>query len=417
MKKSLLFSFACCVGAFASASNDTPVPNRGCGTMEHLQMQIQQDPGLADRMNKIELDMQAWIANSNKNPVPHAVIKIPTVVHVVYSSSSQNLSDTYIQQQIDVLNKDYRKLNSDWSSTPSVFQSLVADCEIEFCLASKDPSGNTTNGIVRKSTSTSSWTTNDAVKYTSSGGSDAWNSSQYLNIWCCNLGSGLLGYAQFPGGSAATDGVVILYSSFPGPPSAAPYDLGRTATHEVGHWLNLRHIWGDANCGNDLVSDTPTQQTANYSCPTHPHVTCSNVNGDMFMNYMDYVDDACMYMFTAGQKARMQSCLASSRSGLGPAAATKCTSTGISEELSSDLISVYPNPSSGEVTIGAGLLNLNTLDLVIYNALGEAVITRKITIPSSGEAKVDLNNNPDGIYLMELKTAKGTITKKMVINR
>ncbi|HMC96362.1 MAG TPA: fibronectin type III domain-containing protein, partial [Flavobacteriales bacterium] len=118
------------------------------------------------------------------------------------------------------------------------------------------------------------------------------------------------GYAQFPGGSASTDGVVCLYSSIGGmtnPGTATPYHLGRTMTHEVGHWLNLRHIWGDSNCGNDLVSDTPTQQTSNFSCPSFPHVTCSNgPNGDMFMNYMDYTDDACMNIFSAGQKARMQ---------------------------------------------------------------------------------------------------------------
>ena len=151
------------------------------------------------------------------------------------------------------------------------------------------------------------------MKRSSTGGDDAWDASQYLNIWCCNLGGGLLGYAQFPGGAAATDGVVFLYSSIGSvaqPGTYSPYNLGRTATHEVGHWLNLRHINGDTNCGNDLVSDTPTQQALNFGCPAFPHVTCSNgPNGDMFNNYMDYGDDNCLNMFTAGQGTRMTAAL------------------------------------------------------------------------------------------------------------
>src|SRR6185503_11466880 len=135
-------------------------------------------------------------------------------------------------------------------------------------------------------------------------------SSSYLNIWSGNLGGGLLGYAQFPGGPASTDGVVVLYSSvgsIASPGTLVPYNYGRSATHEVGHWLNLFHIWGDSNCGNDQVSDTPTQQTSNFGCPNFPHVTCSNgPNGDLFMNYMDYTDDFCMNIFTSGQKSRMQ---------------------------------------------------------------------------------------------------------------
>ncbi|RYF77048.1 MAG: zinc metalloprotease, partial [Cytophagaceae bacterium] len=134
-----------------------------------------------------------------------------------------------------------------------------------------------------------------------------------LNIWICNIGGGILGYAQFPGGSAATDGVVIGPQYFGNTGYvAAPYDKGRTATHEIGHWLNLRHIWGDASCGNDLVADTPTQQTANYGCPSFPHVTCGNgANGDMYMNYMDYTNDPCMYMFTNGQTTRSRALFAS----------------------------------------------------------------------------------------------------------
>jgi len=280
---------------------------RNCGTMEHLEMQLQQDLGLQQRMDNIDRFTEEYARTEHGE---RTVINIPVVVHVVYKTTAQNVSDAMIQAQIDVLNEDFRKLNADAANTPSVFAPLVADCELNFCLAQRDPNGNATTGIERRLTSTTSFSTNDAVKYYSSGGLNAWNSSQYLNLWVCNLGNGILGYAQFPGGAAATDGVVLLYSSLPGG-SAAPYNLGRTATHEVGHWVNLRHIWGDATCGNDQVSDTPLHNTANYGCPSYPHYsTCSGSPVEMTMNYMDYTDDACMYMFTTGQKTRLSAIFA-----------------------------------------------------------------------------------------------------------
>lgn len=292
---------------------------RNCGTMDHLHEAESNDPKLQSRMHEIEVRSQEWIRNyentSNKSAV---VVTIPVVVHVVYNTATQNISDAQIQSQLNILNQDFRKLNSDISLVPSVFSGLAADCEIEFCLAKRDPNGNATTGIVRKSTTVTSFSSNDNIKRNANGGSDPWNTSQYLNIWVGNLSGGLLGYAQFPGGPAATDGVVCLFTAFGNTGvAAAPFNKGRTATHEVGHWLNLRHIWGDATCGNDLVNDTPTQQTSNFGCPSFPRVTCSNgPNGDMFMNYMDYTDDACMYMFTTGQKTRMLAALNTTRASL-----------------------------------------------------------------------------------------------------
>ena len=290
-----------------------------CGTMENLERLKQLDPEMEVRMNEIEKQTRDLISAASiqkgDNPVTNGTIyKIPVVVHVVYNTSAQNISDNQVQTQIAVLNEDYRRLNADKSNTPSAFASVAADAEIEFCLASVSPSGGATTGIIRKSTSSASFIDDDKVKYSSSGGDDAWDATKYLNIWVCNLGGGLLGYAQFPGGANTTDGVVINYQYFGrGGSAGAPYDKGRTATHEVGHWLNLRHIWGDANCGDDFVSDTPTQQTSNYGCPSFPHQTCSNgSNGDMFMNYMDYTDDGCMNMFSAGQKSRMRTLLGTS---------------------------------------------------------------------------------------------------------
>ncbi len=292
---------------------------RNCGTMDYLASQLAADPGLAGRMEAVERDVTNWMS-ANESQRVQVVITIPVVFHIVYNTSVQNISDTRIMAQLDVLNKDFARLNADASNTPAAFQGLAVNTNIQFCLAQRDPSGNATTGIVRRQTSTSSFSSNNNIKFTSSGGDNAWPAGSYLNIWVGNLSGGLLGYAQFPGGSASTDGVVVLYSSVGGPSApgtATPYHLGRTATHEVGHWINLRHIWGDSNCGNDQVSDTPTQQTSNFGCPSFPHVTCSNgPNGDMFMNYMDYTDDACMNMFSAGQASRMTASLNSTRSSL-----------------------------------------------------------------------------------------------------
>ncbi len=280
---------------------------RNCGTMQYLETQLQQDLGLQQRMENIERFTEEYTRTETG---VRSVINIPVVVHVVYNTSSQNVSDAMVQAQINVLNADFRKLNADVSGAPSIFAPLAADCELNFCLAQRDPSGNATNGITRTQTAQTSFTSNNYVKYTSQGGHDAWPASQYLNLWICNLGGGLLGYAQFPGGSAASDGVVILYSSLPGG-SMYPYNLGRSATHEVGHWLNLRHIWGDMTCGTDYVDDTPAHNTYNDGCPAYPHYsTCTGTPVEMTMNYMDYTYDACMYMFTTGQKSRMSAIFA-----------------------------------------------------------------------------------------------------------
>jgi hypothetical protein len=285
-----------------------------CGTMARLEYLIQQDPTILARMAQVEAQTQAYI--EAQRHLPHGrtnnVITIPVVVHIVYRTAAQNISDAQVQSQIQVLNEDFRRLNADAVNTPSLFQSVAADAEIQFCLATRDPLGNPTNGITRTQTTKTSFSVyTDDVKYSSQGGKDAWPTDQYLNIWVCNLGGSVLGYAQFPnGGPAATDGVVIDYRYFGrGGSAQAPYNKGRTATHEVGHWLNLRHIWGDAQCGDDYVNDTPVQRGPNYGCPTFPKPSCGNTS-DMFMNYMDYTDDACMNLFSQGQKTRMRAVLA-----------------------------------------------------------------------------------------------------------
>ena len=281
---------------------------RNCGSMEYLQQQILADPDRGEFLQSIDQHAHDWAAAHGEEE--RAVVTIPVVFHVVWRTTAENLSDAQIQAQLNQLNADFARLNSDANQTPSIFTGVAANTEVQFCLAQRDPSGNPTTGIVRRQTTVTSFSSNDAVKYTANGGSNAWPRDSYLNIWTCNLGGGLLGYAQFPGGTAATDGVVVLFSSvgsIASPGTASPFNLGRTLTHEVGHWLNLRHIWGDATCGNDQVSDTPMHNAANSGCPAYPHYsTCTGTPVEMSMNYMDYSNDGCMNIFTLGQKTRMQ---------------------------------------------------------------------------------------------------------------
>jgi hypothetical protein len=249
------------------------------------------------------------------------VVTIPVVVHIVHRTAAENISDAQIHSQIEALNRDFRRLNPDVASVPAPFAPLAADARIEFRFAARDPRCQPTSGITRTRTSVTGFDSDDAVKFSASGGHDAWPADRYLNIWVANLDGGLLGYAQFPGGPSATDGVVIAHDAFGTiGTAAAPFDRGRTATHEIGHWLDLLHIWGDDGLGcsgSDNVADTPNQAGSNGGCPQFPHVSCSNgPNGDMFMNYMDYTDDACMFMFTAGQAARMDAALYGPRASL-----------------------------------------------------------------------------------------------------
>jgi hypothetical protein len=275
-----------------SATNE--VAHRGCASHDVLLNKLNEDPKLADRMNEIESFTELAIKEGR---LVNGRIEIPVVVNVLYKTTAENISLAQIQSQIDVLNKDFNATNSEFNNVPSGFSGVKANVGITFVL----------DAVNRKSTTKVSWKTDDSMKKANRGGIAPTSPTTKLNLWVCNMSGGILGYAQFPGGSSATDGVVIDNNAMGTTGSAsAPFDLGRTATHEVGHWMNLRHIWGDATCGSDLVNDTPSHNTANYSCPSYPHYsTCSGTPIEMTMNYMDYTDDACMYMFSNDQKSRM----------------------------------------------------------------------------------------------------------------
>ncbi len=299
---------------------------RNCGTMQHYEHQIKKNPNYRLSLENNRIDY-----NNNRYARTSAVVTIPVVVHVLYNTSSQNISDQQIASQIDVLNQDYRKKNTDISKVPTVFSSIAADIEIEFCLAQRDEKGNTTSGITRTFTNKTSFDVDlDDAKFSSNGGKNAWDRDKYLNIWIVPaIPGGTLGYAQFPGaGAKETDGVVIVHKYFGTMGTAvSPFNLGRTCTHEVGHWLGLYHTFQDgckgsssATCSKDgdEVCDTPPTATENYGCPVTKN-SCRETptdNIDMTMNYMDYVNDNCMYMFTTGQKTRILSFLNGTRSAI-----------------------------------------------------------------------------------------------------
>ena len=282
---------------------------RECGAMAAHMLLLEKHPNFRARQFKLEQDTQRQRAVERAVTV-FPIARIRVVVHVVYRLASQNISDAQIQSQLKVLNQDFRAANTDRNKTPAAWKGLVSDPRIEFVL----------HRVTRTQTTRASFGIDDGVKKSSGGGVPPLDPRKFLNIWVCALSGGLLGYAQFPGGPTATDGVVINYRAFGTSGTAqAPFNKGRTATHEVGHFLNLRHIWGDTeDCsGSDLVADTPNAAGPNFGAPNFPKVSCNNgPNGDMFMNYMDYVDDVAMFMFTTQQVLRMRTALAGPRRGL-----------------------------------------------------------------------------------------------------
>ncbi len=279
-----------------------------CQSMKNLAYRLEKNKGLAKKMYDIEFNTRKLIAAKKPNnpgggnggggggsdPIYTGDITIPVVINILETNIGE-VTDAHINSQIAILNEDFNNANPGTVNVPGEFASIVADVNINFVLAN----------VVRKVSSETSWGTNDKMKDASQGGIDATDTSRFLNIWVCKIGGGILGYAQFPGGSVSTDGVVIGTDFFGENNAGGIYGHGRTATHEVGHWLNLRHIWGDGRCNrDDFVDDTPKSDRANYNCPTYPTVHCRS--NDMTMNYMDYVQDDCMYMFSSGQNDRMR---------------------------------------------------------------------------------------------------------------
>lgn len=282
---------------------------RNCGAMAAHMMLLEKYPGF--RMNQMRLEGATARRREMKyDPKKAKLITVKTIVHVVYKAAEHNISDAQIKSQITALNKDYRAKNADRSKVPAPWKGLVTDARIQFKLVK----------VTRTKTSVTAFSHDDGVKKAATGGIAPITPKTHMNMWVCALSGGLLGYAQFPGGPPDTDGVVINVQAFGTQGTAqAPFNKGRTATHEVGHYLNLRHIWGDTpDCsGSDMVADTPNCAGPNFGEPTFPVITCGNgPHGDMFVNYMDYTDDAAMFMLTTQQVVRMRTAIDTTRKGL-----------------------------------------------------------------------------------------------------
>jgi len=301
MAKRLALLFCICIG-FQS------IAQKSCSVEEYTRQELAINPLLKDRMEEIEVFTRNKMAAGNElqrtNRIPD-VIKIPVVLHILYHTPEQNISTSVIELMIAALNRDFNKRNSDTANIPDAFKPLAANMGFEFKLATMDPKGVSTTGIIKKYTPITYWMSDDKMKFNASYGSDAWDSKSYLNVWVCNM-KDVLGYGTLPGMDAKKDGIVFSIENIIDTRHTTPtVNDFRTIVHEVGHWLSLYHVWGEGYCGDDRVDDTPKQSTFTPGCPNGTRISCgSDPRGDMYMNYMDFTDDRCMNMFTTGQRKR-----------------------------------------------------------------------------------------------------------------
>jgi hypothetical protein len=338
-----------------------------------------------------------------------ALATIPVVFHVIYQTTAENLPDSCIMEQMQVLNTDFDTI------TNTHFQNVAANCQIKFALAVTDPLGNPTSGIVRVQTNVSSFTANDNMMHVSSGGDDAWDKSCYLNIWICKLGNGMLGYCDYNPIGNLQDGVVLDYR-FTGITCAqAPYDFGKTGTYEVARWLNVRPMIGLPSCIDaDSVSDTPLMQSDPFGCSLFPLLDgCSpNSPGVMFENYMTTSSDACKNIFTLGQKARMWACLNGPRNSI--ATQNGCNALSVKKESADQLFSVYPSPSiDGKINISfAREEKINGVE--VFNAMGEIIWEMKNIPTDKNNLVIDLSNAATGIYTVKVSSENFVECKRVM---
>ncbi len=354
---------------------------------------------------------QFIVTNGNTIVTESAVIRIPVVIHNLYHSPEQKVTDAQVAAQLVILNKCFRRQHADTANTPTYFKSLTADIEIEFHLATSDPRKRSTTGINRKYTPVKSWGPDDKMKMAAETGADAWDTKSYLNIWVCNM-ENYAGYASVMGGPADKDGIVISTPAFG--------DGFKTLVHEAGHWLNLKHLWGDEYCGDDGVADTPKQADYTVGCPTGIRRTCGNTTtGDMYMNYMDFTSDECVNLFTEGQKARMRALFAT-----GGIRNSLLSSKGLDVPLifESPLPdeapqwlkpNLYPNPATTSMTLDLSYdARWIGKTIFIMNLSGQTVMTVVITAKVQ---PINISRLQPGIYLLATKKEDGESIKQKFI--
>lgn len=395
---------------------------RTCASYEHLQAQIKSDPAFARKVKESEISFDSYIRQSQTQKGKPTTLTIPVVVHVVYNSPAQNISDAQVQSQIDVLNEDYTAKNKDYNNYDAGYGGVKGDADVKFCLVQ-------TRHV---STNRKLFGTDDGVKKTRQGGDDAVDPMHTLNVWVCNLGQSLLGYAQFPGGPPETFGIVILYTAF-GRGSQynllAAYNLGRSATHEIGHCLGLRHIWGDATCGNDFVDDTPLHDSPNFGCPPEGHRSlCTGTPLEMWMNYMDYTDDRCMYFLTDGQVSRadyfidtdpqLQSIVSSSCTTITTNTTfVSSTNTGSSSfRTAMGEFAVYPSVTNSIVNIEFTGINNGAVEVDIYSTVGALVMRQRLAVAEGMNTKtMDLARLQNGVYILQLNQGSTKSIAKLIV--
>ena len=434
-----------------------------CGNEEVLRRYEQSHPGYQQAVANTFSNAKAYAEQALKTGAYtfDTIYHIPVVVHIVYKTAAQNIPDSLVYNQIEVLNRDYRRLNADTTKTRDFFKQFAGDARIEFYLATTDPGNNPTTGITRTQTTKayfdpfSNGLGIDSVKYDAFGGIDAWNVAQYLNIWVCNtvnpsnIFGVVLGISYPPAtapnwsaGSVPADsnvqGVVIHYPAFGrNNPAAtgqlANADMGRTVVHEVGHYLGLRHIWGDGanpftgtnNCtGNDSIDDTPNASAdAGNACDTtkntcNDSLTMGTNYPDMIENYMDYADEHCQNMFTNGQIRLMRSMLATARTSL----ASKTIDTTGTPDVSGIMntiadvaqIRMYPNPASSTVNIVVDKLEQHG-ELTIMNIFGQQIGNPIMLEAGGNNMEVSLANLAKGVYLVRVNSVGKSTTRKLIV--
>lgn len=335
-----------------------------------------------------------------------AEIVIPVAVHIVWQKPDESISEERVFSQIETLNRDFNGEDTDLVSVPKEFEGLVSKNGFRFCLAATDPQGRITSGILKVKTDIDVIGTKNELYSTASGGSDAWDTQRYLNIWVANTGDFLTGFGTYPGQVSPDREGLVIHPRYFGRNNSNRYNLGRVAVHEAGHYFGLLHPWSDdEECStDDGVADTPPQLAPHKGCPAHPQMSCDNAN--MFMNFMDYVDDECMVMFTKGQMDRMMNTIEAFRPGL-ISANPSCVGQG--GQKSEPVFTLSPNPSAGTVQVKFKN-NMSEIDKVeIFNSVGQKVFQVK-TVLFDG-AQLDLPNLIAGVYFVKI----GCHLEKLII--
>jgi len=448
MNKHLLTFSIFCSAILIHGKIEAQTNGQKCGFDRMIDYQESLYPGYKENVNatyRSFLDR----ANNHQTTASKTTLVIPVVFHVVWNSASplQNLDDSVLLEQIAVLNEDFSRSNADAANTRTEFLPIVSSADIQFELACKDPNGNNTNGIVRVETSTTfgggflpDMASISKIQNTVDGGSDAWNTAEYLNIWIGDINGGaaspsLLGIATPPAGLSnwpansippeLTDGAIIQFSSFSrnNPIAASGFTvIGRTVTHEVGHYLGTRHcaentfggFFGSICGDDDGLTDTPNCDQSSQGCDMARNSCVDNIPGtigdlpDMVENYMDYSNEDCQNSFTVGQTTIMRNVLQNERAGLLTSPAlNNCLPTAIILNNSSNELNIYPNPSNGTFTVN----HSGTSNILIRNSLGQVISPTTITKENTTEIKIETK----GIYFVTIESNKNSITKKVIV--